>query len=373
MEPFKNHFSASLVECIAYHLSIHLGEFDAQAFVDEIVPQLSQLELKQRSQCIADALHRVLPAQPSKRNKVLFAMLHPEAHSEGLPSDKRGIRGWGIMPLTAVVGQYGVADFDGSMSLLKEMTKRFTAEFDVRYFLLADQEKALKILTQWVTDSNHHVRRLVSEGTRPRLPWAMQLPKLIQNPKPVLPLLQALRDDEEEYVRRSVANHLNDISKDHPELVMKLAKNWIRGGGKQREKLLRHGCRSLIKQGDVQALAVFGYEEPKIEIQAFNVLTPEVQLGSVLEFDMVVRSLSSATQALVMDYVVHHVKHNGSLSEKVFKWKNLKLQPGETLTLQRNHSFRKVTTRQYYTGQHRVSLRINGRDYEAEPFYLACS
>jgi len=228
MEPFKNNISSELVSCFADHLEKHLASFNRNQFESAIVDELDRLELKERAQLIADQLHSVLPTDHKTRHRILLDMLHPlEDADNGMQSDGQGIRGWGMMPLCAVVGQHGLETFDESMDVLKQMTSRFSSELDVRYFLLADQERALEIMTGWIDDPNRHVRRLVSEGTRPRLPWAMQLPRLISDPSPVLPLLEKLRDDKEEYVRRSVANHLNDISKDHPDLVGDLTQSTI--------------------------------------------------------------------------------------------------------------------------------------------------
>lgn len=373
MAPFKNNFSRELVCCIANQLEKHLHPFNKAIFVNTIAPRLDNLELKERSQLIADELHSVLPAGLKERYPILLAMLHPDEDTNStLQSDENGIRGWGIMPLSAVVGQYGLEDFDASLALLKEMTKRFSSEFDIRYFLLADQERTLTIMSAWLQDSNRHVRRLVSEGTRPRLPWAMQLPQLVGDPSPALPLLKALRDDEEEYVRRSVANHLNDISKDHPDLVAQLAKDWMQPENPQREKLLRHGCRTLIKQGHPLALEAFGYFPPKLSLEKLVVKTPVLVLGNALQFSICIKSRCDHDQPLIIDYIVHHQKNNGSLTSKVFKWKTVSLSPHAELSLDRSHLVRKITTRRYYSGKHALSLRINGQDYGYEDFHLEC-
>lgn len=254
--------------------------------------------------------------------------------------------------------------------MLKEMTKRFSSEFGIRYFLLADQDRTLSILRGWIHDPNRHVRRLVSEGTCPRLPWAPQLPRLINDPAPMLPILKVLRDDEEEYVRRSVANHLNDIAKDHPDLVARLAGDWMQGADKPREKLVRHACRTLIKQGHPAALRVFGFGESKLLLDTLFIETQTVELGGALTFSADLISTSDMTQSLVIDYLVHFQKANGKLAGKVFKWKQIMLQPGERLPLIRSHSIRPITTRRYYSGQHALSLRINGHDFGYATFDL---
>ncbi len=371
MEPFKNVFSPDLVRCIADHLQTHITKFDRREFESGILETLETLEFKARAQLIADHIHIALPQDHGERARVLYAMLHPDEEDHAnQPSDAHGICGWGVQPLTTVVGQHGLQDFDRSLNLLKEMTKRSSSEFGIRFFLLADQKRALRIMTDWVHDPNRHVRRLVSEGTRPRLPWAMQLPQLMNDPSPMLPILTALRDDEEEYVRRSVANHLNDIAKDHPDLVAELANQWMVGADPRRQKLLRHACRTLIKQGHTGALAAFGLGKPFIKLKELTVQTPVVIYGDALKFSAIICSTSSKPQLLVMDYLVHFRKANGQLAAKVFKWTKFTLPPGETRTLSRAHSIRPITTRRYYEGRHELSLRINGRDFGEARFDL---
>ena len=370
---FKDLFSEDLVTEIAGHFQRSFSDFDKKGFIRTVMAELTSLELMARAQLIADSLDCNLPRQFEHRASILRSVLHPDQSSLSVePSDDRGLGGWAVLPLTLLVGQHGQNHFEDSLLLLKEMTTRYSAEFAIRHFLLEDQVRALSIIGGWVEDSNPHVRRLVSEGPRPRLPWAMQLPQLISDPKPMLPLLERLRDDDEEYVRRSVANHLNDISKDHPDLVAQLANDWKEEGNRSREKLLRHACRSLVKQGHPLALEAFGYRKPKLSLKALNIHTPDVELGSKLEFSVLIKSRSSKVQSLVIDYVVHHLKANGELSGKVFKWKTLTINPREEVVLHRSHPIRKVTTRRYYSGKQALSLRINGQDFGCEVFNLNC-
>ena len=371
MEPFKNFISSELVTCIAGHLKKHLPSFDRASFEESILAELDGLELKARAQLIADHLHRVLPKKTEVRHEIILAMLHPaEGINDGQQSDSNGICGWGMMPLGLVVGQHGIDSFEASLQLLKEMTRRFTSEYDVRYFLLEDQKRALDIMQDWVDDPDYHVRRLLSEGTRPRLPWAMQLPELIADPSPCLPLLEALRDDEEEYVRRSVANHLNDVSKDHPDLVAKLAKTWIKDADSKRTKLLRHACRSLIKQGHTSALEAFGINPPDINLRKIGIETEKVVFGSDLVFSAELISTSKKPQNLILDYVLHFLKANDKRSAKVFKWKTFTLGAGEKISIKKNHAIRPITTRRYYAGTQALSLRINGEDFGLVEFDL---
>lgn len=371
MEPFKNNLSPDLVKCLASHFSRHLDRFDRVSFEADILSELESLELKQRAALVAEVTDRYLPGDLGERFAVLEAVLHPETEiAFDRASDDRGMRGWGILPLTMVVSRCGLADFDSSLALLKEMTKRMTAEFDVRPFLAKDQERALGIMSSWVADENTHVRRLASEGTRPRLPWGMRLKRLVEDPSPVLPLLEALRDDPEEYVRRSVANHLNDIAKDHPDLVAGIAANWLKGADRNRQKLVRHACRSLIKQGHPATLEAFGLNPPEIRLEGPVIGTQKVRYGEQFDFRVALTSTGKAAQELVLDYLVHFKKANGTLVPKVFKWTKLSLVPGETVSLTRNHAIRPITTRTYYGGTQAVSLRINGKDFGYSEFEL---
>ena len=372
MEPFKNLMSPEVVGFIAMHLGRHVADFNADVFKTPLLERLPSLELKQRTKLIADAVQAALPSDLAHRNEVLAAMLHPDTmdHADK-PSDKDGICGWGLWPLTMVVGQHGLDDFDGSLLLLKEMTKRGTAEFDVRPFLDADQTRALEIITPWARDENIHVRRLASEGTRPRLPWGMQLKQLVKDPKPTLPILTTMRDDSEEYVRRSVANHLNDIAKDHPDVVAQIANDWMVDAQVPRQKLIRHACRTLIKQGHADALRAFGVKPPKIEEPTIKIGTPKVNLGGALAFTVALKSNGLTSQKIVIDYVVHFQKANGTLSPKVFKWKQLDLRPSEEIILERRHAIRPITTRKYYSGDHALSLQINGTEFGREVFDLS--
>ncbi len=250
------------------------------------------------------------------------------------------------------------------------MTKCSSSEFGIRFFLLAAPEKTLSVLNKWTDDKNQHVRRLVSEGTRPRLPWGMRLPLFIDDPAPVVELLEKLKDDEKEYVRRSVANNLNDIAKDHPDLVANIAEKWMIGAGKERKRLIRHACRTLIKNGDKKALRVLGYGAPKLGDAKLEVLTPEVAFGDALQFSLSISSISNRDQLLMVDYVIHHQKANGSTSPKVFKWKSTTLSAKKSLTAIKKHGIKKITTRVYYPGAHRVEVVVNGVSVATADFQL---
>ena len=380
MEPFKNKIAPSLVRCIAEHLEKHLKGFERKTFEAAVLKDLNKLELKQRIQLIATHLNAVLPSDHKARFKIIRAMLRPinnapddtqnTPNEENIQCDEKGVTGWGVLPLCKLVGQHSLDAFDEALDLLKDMTEHFSSEQDVRSFILADQPHALKIMTGWVHDPNYHVRRLASEGTRPRQPWATQLPQLIADPSPILPLLEALRDDEEEYVRRSVANNLNDIAKDHPDLVAEIAKRWMENADANRRRLLRHACRTLIKQGHPKTLKVFGVAPPKIDLKKIRIKTKTVTLGGDLAFTVDLSSTTPRPQALIIDYILHFKKANGAQAAKVFKWKNFTLPPHAHTVLEKSHPIKQITTRRYYQGRQGLSLRINGQDFGFEEFTL---
>lgn len=371
-EPFKNLFSSELIIGIGEQVAKAWPQFDSSSFVSAASENLADLELKQRSAQITDALTTYLPNDYKKSAAILLASLAPaedcDVGSENV--HKNGLSGWAVMPLTHYVGRNGLKHFDLSMTLLKEMTKRSTAEFDIRYFLLDSPQRVLSVLQEWTQDPNQHVRRLVSEGTRPRLPWAMRLPVFIEDPSPLIPLLDALKDDEEEYVRRSVANNLNDIAKNHPELVARIAGEWLKGASKNRQRLVRHACRTLIKQGHKATLAALGYHTPSVKLNHLKILTPKVLFGNALLFELSLASTSKKSQPLIIDYAIYHRKANGTTSAKVFKWKTTTLAPLETHTSARKHPMRKITTRVYYPGTHHLEILVNGVSLGSRDFHL---
>jgi 3-methyladenine DNA glycosylase AlkC len=374
IEPYKNLISPELVHCLGHHLTRAHRGFDAHTFSADVLPRLDALEMKARAAHIADALHRHLPKDAAQRAAVLKAILHPDALDHAnQPSDAEGICGWGIWPLTMVVSQHGLEDFDRSMALLREMTMRFSSEFGVRSFLHADQSRALSIMASWVDDPNRHVRRLVSEGTRPRLPWGMRLKSLVLDPSPILPLLERLRDDPEEYVRRSVANNLNDIAKDHPEVVTGLVARWAEGGKKERSRLVRHALRSLIKAGDAAALRVIGQGVAQVQRGPLTLNREVVLMGEHLGFEIELHSTAEAPQSITVDYIVHFLKANGTLSPKVFKGSTINLPARGSAIFRRSHRFTEITTRKHYPGSHALSVRINGEDTQPVAFVLRAS
>ena len=371
MEPFKNAYNPEMVADMARHLA-GAGPFDEARFTKLACEGLEALELKARSRHISAALDACLPDDFAAACVQMVAALGPETEIEGWEQSgpSEGIRGWAMLPMGEVVQTRGAGDYDLAMETLAAFTSRFSSEFDVRPFLDADLERGLTFLLRWAEAPNPHLRRLASEGCRPRLPWGMQLKGLITDPAPILPLLERLRDDPSEYVRRSVANNLNDIAKDHPDLVAGIAVDWLDDASKDRTRLVRHACRTLIKAGHSGALAAFGYGPPKLDV-SFSV-TPEVaHMGEDVTLSATLRSRSKTTQSLVVDYAVNFMRANGKPSPKVFKWTQATLEPGAEITLSKLHKLREVTTRKHYPGAHGVVLQVNGQALATGGFTLS--
>jgi len=371
-EPLKNSFNKQVITGMADHFKNQWSEFNHQGFIQSATKNLNCLELKERSNQIMESMFEYLPDNFEQAGKIILNSLSPAKEGDifGITVDEEGIAGWVIMPMTHYVGVHGLDHFDLSMNLFKEMTKRFTSEFGIRYFLLKKSNKTLTTLKLWLNDDDKHVRRLISEGIRPRLPWAMQLPHFIQDPTPVIELLEYLKDDQDEYVRRSVANNLNDIAKDHPDVVSNIAEQWIQGASANRKKLIRHACRTLIKNKHTKTLNILGFKKPKIKLSQFEIFNPIIKLGEQLEFSLELESSSSRDQALMIDFIIHHQKANGKITPKVFKWCEKKLAAEQPLCITKKHSIKKVTTRKYYPGLHKIEVVINGVSLGISEFQL---
>jgi len=372
-EPFKNLFNPEMIALMGAHFARVSKTFDSEGFIAAATNRIDDLELKERSNQIRQALHTCLPDDFREACNILLATLHPDDDVDisNLTMDDMGIRGWATMPMADFVGDAGLGNFDYGMDVLKALTKRGTSELAVRAFILQDPVRAMQHMLKWAEDPNYHVRRLASEGCRPRLPWAVRLPGFIADPGPVLPVLDRLKDDPVEYVRRSVANNLNDIAKDHPDRVAALAADWMKDAGRTREKLIRHACRTLIKQGHKAALAALGYGDAAVTLESLHIRTPVVQYGTSLEFDFELTSRGTGAQSLIFDYIVHHRKANGETSPKVFKGKTFTLAAGQSMFIARKHPMRPITTRVYYAGTHALEIQINGSSIGRAEFELS--
>lgn len=372
MEPFKNVFNQQLVTHIATRFSNEFEQFNAEAFVETVMENFDGMELKARSNQIKQALTIHLSDDFINVSEgILRTLAIPSVEEKHAPIHQdKGLGGWAIMPIGDYVAEQGLSHIETSMKLLFELTMRFSSEFAIRPFLDAHPEAVLALLHQHCEHPNMHIRRLISEGTRPRLPWGMQLTKFVEDPLPVIELLEKLKDDEAEYVRRSVANNLNDIAKDHPDLVASIAKKWWPKADKRRQRLIRHGCRILLKEGHPSVLATLGFNPPKLHNTQLNLDQTSVRFGDAIGFGIVLSSASKQPQKLMIDFAVHHQKSNGSMMPKVFKWKTVTLQPSSTETLSKSHLFKAITTRKYCAGEHAIEVLVNGGSVGKTSFEL---
>ena len=374
MEPFKNLLNAALVREAGIQLQAAWPAFDHSGFVRRAAQGLEQLELKARAMQMADALEATLPAQFDEACTVIEAALAPPVAADGVAAERKkgqGLAGWIVWPLGEFVARRGLAEPERALAALHALTQRLTAEFAIRPLIVAHPALLFATLQRWTRDPSAHVRRLASEGSRPRLPWGLRLQALVADPSPTLPLLAALQDDPSEYVRRSVANHLNDIAKDHPGIVVAWVREHLPGASPERRALLKHASRTLIKHGHAEMLALWGAGAAFDGSARLTLSAKRVVVGESLSLTLALRSRSTEPQRLLIDYAVHHVKANGNTSAKIFKGWSLTLAPGEVRRLSKSHSLRAVTTRRYHAGRHAVDVHINGQAVAQAGFSLA--
>lgn len=361
---FKDHLNAELVAHYASKIKAVYPQFDADGFMETVLPGLESRELKARAAWIAENLRAFLPEDYPQATEILLQIL------DWSPEENAQFNRMALMPVTAFIEAYGMDHYDASMRLNYAVTQRFTAEFSIRPFIEDYPDRALPQLQAWTQDPSEHVRRLVSEGTRPRLPWASQLKGFIADPAPILPLLEALKDDPSEYVRRSVANNFNDIAKDHPHIVIDTLREWAKDASADRQWLIKHALRTLIKQGDPAALEILGFGPPQIEFSDLDITPAEIHMDEAFEFTFTLRSTADHAQKLVIDYIVHFVKANGKTKPKVFKLTTRDLPARETLTISRSHTIKPITTRKYYSGTHTLQIQVNGVSFGRANFDL---
>ncbi len=373
MEPFKNLINKGTVEAIGAQLQRVWPAFERKRFQKLAQTGLDALEFKARARHVCAALEATLPEDFEQAASLLEATLAPP----GAQNDPRwaqvgngALAGWAVWPMGEYVARRGLQSPQRALTTLHALTQRFTAEWPIRAFIEQHPELTFATLAQWASDPSEHVRRLVSEGSRPRLPWGLQLKGLIKDPSPTLPLLRALQDDPSDYVRRSVANHLNDIAKDHPALVAKWLEQHLVDASPDRRALLKHATRTLVKQGDPRVLKAWGLGKPLRGTATLSIAPKRVAVGENIELSVAITSTASRSQKLVIDYAVHHVKASGSTSHKVFKGWVVELEAHEERTLRKCHSMRLITTRVYHAGHHAVDLRINGQTVASAGFDL---
>ncbi|WP_285373788.1 DNA alkylation repair protein [Pseudomonas sp. lyk4-TYG-107] len=344
----KEIFNAERLQHIASEMSAVYPAFKAKAFLKHANQGLAELSVMQRMARVSESLHAVLPLDYEDSLEVLRE-LAPRLNS-----------GFVSMCLPHYVASYGGHAFDTSMQALKYFTTFGSSEFAIRHFLRSDLERSLELMHDWTQDQNHHVRRLASEGTRPRLPWSFRLEAVQANPQLTAGILDRLKADESLYVRKSVANHLNDVTKEHPEWVLDTIEGWPLEN-KHTAWIAKHALRSLIKQGDLRALTVIGAgAKAEVELLDVRVEPAVVRLGEAITLSFTVKSTVAHEQRLVIDYAIDYVKANGGVSGKVFKLKTVEVPGFGEVVVGRRQVIKDFTTRRHFVGRHGVRVLVNG-------------
>jgi len=355
-EPLKNLYSHELINTLATEFKDEYAIFDAQKFTESVLSnEWDALELKDRMRHIAAVLGKYLPSNYAEAIDIL------------LPVSEK-FSGLEHMHFPEFIERYGLADFELSMKALEHLTSGSSSEFAIRPFIIKFPDDSMKQMTKWSQSKSDHVRRLASEGCRPRLPWAMALPEFKKDPAKVLDIILNLIDDDSLYVRRSVANNLNDISKDNPQLLIDVAKQYL-GQSTDVDWVIKHACRGLLKAGDKNVLPLFGYTDANhVQVQSFK-SDSEVVIGDKLNFEFDLKSISGVLGKLRLEFVIDFVKANGKKSGKIFK-----ISEGEydqsTRRVVKYFSFKPISTRKYYTGEHAISIVINGNKIATQTFKL---
>jgi 3-methyladenine DNA glycosylase AlkC len=353
----KDQFGPSAPRAIADMIRAVRPDFPHAGFLREVLAGYGPLSLTGRGFHIAAALRKHLPAEYPEAIEVLLASAsQPHGHRAS-----GGMAAFLYMPHLFFVAKHGLDHFEESMRAQHALTQLFTAEYSIRAFLEKHPEATLARLREWTRDPSPHVRRLVSEGTRPRLPWAPRLRAFQKDPRPVLELLELLKDDTALYVRRSVANNLNDIGKDHPALLTAVARQWLEGAGEERRWIVNHALRSAVKRADPGALGALGYgSKADVALSDKRISPARVKIGGSVTVSFTLASRLSKPQRVMVDLVVHFVKVRGT-GAKTFKMKALTLAQRERVTVAKKITLKQLTTRKHYPGVHRVEAMLNGR------------
>jgi 3-methyladenine DNA glycosylase AlkC len=351
----KDWFDRDAAKQLAALITAAFPKFDGKSFIRLATRRLDELELLARVQQFSNALAEVLPDSYPRAVAILVSSLPPAPDGSEQPDES-----FVLWPLGQFIADRGTDHFDESLHAMTELTQRFTAEFAVRPFVEKHSDKTFKALTALTTHSSEHVRRWCSEGVRTRLPWGKKLHALIADPALIWPILEKLKDDPELYVRRSVANNVNDLAKDHPEAVIARCESWSANASTERKWVINHALRSLIKDGHPEALKVIGFGPPKKLKAQLQVKPKRISVGESAELTATLSSDFSRRQKLLIDYAVHYVRKGGKTGTKVFKWKKIELPARDEATLTKKHSMRISTIRALYPGTHKVELQVNG-------------
>ena len=322
-------------------------EFNSESFFKSVCDEnWAERALKEKMRHTTLCLHKFMPEDFSETVEILKTIV-PK------------VTGFESIVLPDYVEVYGQDNWDISLPALAILTKCGSSEFAIRSFLNKDLKSAMQFMNKWADNEDFKVRRFASEGCRPRLPWGLGVPALKKDPALILPILEKLKNDPEEFVRKSVANNLNDISKDHPELVLDICERW-QGTSKNTDWIIKHACRTLLKQGNKRAMLLFGFANPeKMEVEELKISNHLPKIGEEINFSFNLNLKTDKKQKVRLEYIFHFVKSSGKTSPKVFQLKEVEMKPG-LHTIIKKHSFKNLSTRKHYTGEHKLEIVVNG-------------
>lgn len=365
-EPLKNMFDEKFVSGLAEDIRKVYREFDSANFIRDVFDgKWQEKELKERMRHISDCMRKYLPESYEEAVSILMKTAS-EHRAERKLNDEISFCDMVFPDFTE---KYGIDHYDISVKSMEEFTKVSSSEFAVRIFIIKYPKKMMKQMMKWARHKDPSVRRLASEGSRPRLPWAAALPEFKKDPSPILPILEILKNDPELFVRRSAANSLNDISKDNPEITLRIAEKWI-GKSENTDWILKHGLRGLLKKGNSRALKLFGFDSKKTDIQISDIqMKRELRIGEDLPFSFQLRT-GKTDQKLRLEYEIEYVKAKKGPSRKVFQIVEKKFPAKAEIEIRRKQSFRNMTTRVHYPGRHILRILVNGHRFAEESFNL---
>jgi len=340
-------FTRSSVNALADTIKKIHPDFDKEKLIGLVFDSTwESKELKEMMRHTTECLHATLP---ESYKDALDILMQAAPH----------VKGFEALTLPDYVALYGMDDWDASLPALGYLTKYATSELAVRPFLAKDPERVMAYMRTWAEDPDPNVRRLASEGCRPRLPWAMALPAFKKDPSPIRPILEKLKDDASEFVRRSVANNLNDISKDHTEWVLDICERWM-GRTKQTDDIVKHACRGVLKAGHTRAMRLFGFGDPAhMRIEQFTLDQNAIFIGDTVHFSFELVVGGETDSKVRLEYLIYFMKANGKLSKKVFQITENGYSPGK-YTFKRKHAFVDMTTRKHHAGRHEITVVVNG-------------
>lgn len=363
----KDVLNMEAVAWLADCLASASPSFDAKGFIAACKDGLDGMELKQRAAHIGTCMGRFLPQHFPDAAAIVARSLGPEVPATG----ENGLSVLRYFAHDSFIEQFGTDHPEAAFTLQGEVTNRASCEFSIRAFLIKHPVRTYSQMLKWAQSDNAHHRRLASEGSRPRLPWGQRLRAFQSDPATVIAILELLKDDPVRYVQRSVANNINDISKDWPDQAVALCKDWLEGASENRKWIVKHALRDLVKKGHSGALALSGASaRPKIRIGEVSLSPKRLKIGGKLDFTVEVHSEGREAQDLLIDFVIDYVKANGKTTPKVFKLAKLSLEPSAIVPLRGSVSFKDMTTRKHFSGRHVLSLQINSHRFELTSFQL---